>query len=90
MRDTLLHIPLFAAFGVIVNLLCGLPLDPSSIALSGSFVGFIRELTQAQTRADNNFLTCWDFRNWSSAKQFETFAPMAVLVFGALIIEVSV
>jgi phosphate/sulfate permease len=84
MRDALLHIPLYAAYGAIMWL-CFWAFPPlAAAAVAGGIIGFIREVTQAQAKHNNDILTGWNVFAWSRKKQAETFIPVSVLLVGAL------
>jgi hypothetical protein len=88
MRDTLLHIPLYAAYGLVM-LGCFTVLPPwFAAALAGWFVGFIRDVTQVQAKYGNDIRTGWNFRKWSRQKQQEVFAPLWALLALAAIAHV--
>jgi hypothetical protein len=80
MRDALLHIPLYAAYGAIMWL-CFWAFTPLvAAAVAGGIIGFIRDVTQAQAKHDNDIRAGWNAFMWPRQKQAEVFVPIFVLV----------
>lgn len=81
LRDAFLHIPLFAAYAVVVY--AALKLAPPVLAavLAGVFIGYIREVTQAQHKYDNRIWTGWGL---TLGSHIEWILPGVVLIGLAL------